>query len=774
MGFRIQTLVASGLVSLLVLPMAGAVSIAPAVADTAPVAPATRATVSADALPTVQVDGVVWAQVVVGNTVYATGSFTSARPAGAALGTHETARANLLAYDIRTGSLLTTWTPALNQQGLALAASADGKRIYVGGDFTDVSGVAKNRIVALDATTGAVLPFTASVNSRVRALAVGDGVLYAGGLFTTSSSQPRARLAAFNATTGALLSWAPGADREVMGIAVPAGSGKVVVGGRFSTLGGAANYGLGAVSVTTGAALAWPANSVVRNAGDNSAINSLSTDGTRVYGTGYTFGSGGNLESSFATDVTGKLLWVSGCRGDTYSNAAIGSVLYTVSHAHDCSSVGGHPQTDPETYQRAQAVSTTAGTHGEVNLSGRFPGRRAPEMLHWLPTLSVGDYTGQYQAAWSVAGNATYLVLGGEFLAVNGVRQQGLTRFAVKSSATNKQGPLNPSELTASTKGIRSGALRISWKSSWDRDNRRLTYEVLRNGVLIGKQQAESSWWSRPTVSYTDLTAPAKSAVSYQIRVRDASNNVITGPAVSATAPSKKYAADKYAAAVRADGAGAYWRLGETSGTVAYNWNSTRNLTLIGTAVRKRASAIVKGIDLATAFHGGSTGVSATTASLEQAPQQFSEELWFRTKTTVGGKLIGFGDKSTADSTLADRQLYLGNNGRVNFGLLNAAKARTITSHKAYNNGKWHHAVATLGTTGMLLYVDGKLVASSKAITYAQPYSGYWRVAGDSVSAGFANRPTSTRLSGELDEVAVYPVVLSSAKVAAHFKLGGR
>ena len=770
-----RALIASALSTLLVVPLLGVFPAGPAAADTAPIAPATRATVSADALPTVQVDGVVWAQLVVGNTVYATGSFSSARPAGAAAGTNETPRANLLAYDIRTGELLTSWAPTLNAQGLALAASADGKQIFVGGDFTDISGVTRNRIVALDATTGAVVTtFTASVNTRVRALAVGDGVLYAGGLFTTSGGVPRARLAAFSTTTGALLSWDPGADREVLAIAVPAGAGKVVVGGRFSTAGGADNYGLGALSTATGAALAWPANQVVRNAGDNSAITSLTTDGTRVYGTGYTFGAGGNLENSFATDVDGALLWVNGCRGDTYSNFPVGSVLYTVSHAHDCSSIGGHPQTDPETYQRAQAESTTAGTYGETNLSGRFPGRPAPEMLHWLPTLSVGSYTGQFQAAWSVAGNSTYVALGGEFLAVNGVRQQGLTRFAVKSAATNKQGPIGVDELVPSTKGIRSGALRVSWKAVWDRDNRKLTYEVLRNGVLIGKQQADSAWWNRPTVSFTDLTAPPKTSVNYQIRVRDASNNVATGPVKTATAPASRYAADKYATAVRADGANAYWRLGESAGATAYNWNSTRNLTLISTVGRKRASAIVKGIDKATAFAGGTTGVQATTSSLEPAPQSFSEELWFRSTSTAGGKLIGFGDSKTGDSATADRQIYLGNNGKLNFGVLNAGKARTITSPKAYTNGKWHHVVATLGTTGMVLYVDGKSVATSKTITYGQQYSGYWRLAGDSVSTGFANRPTRTRLTGAIDEVAVYPVVLTSAKVAAHFTLGGR
>ena len=59
-------------------------------ADSAPLDPASPTspvTVTADPLPTVQIDGVAWAQIVVGNTVYVAGKFATARPAGAAAGT---------------------------------------------------------------------------------------------------------------------------------------------------------------------------------------------------------------------------------------------------------------------------------------------------------------------------------------------------------------------------------------------------------------------------------------------------------------------------------------------------------------------------------------------------------------------------------------------------------------------------------------------------------------------------------------------------------------
>ena len=120
--------------------IAATAGIAPAAADTMPPDPSLPETVSAAALPTVQINGVVWDQVIVGNRVFVTGQFTQARPAGAAAGVNETPRSNILAYDLTTGNLITSWAPTLNAQGMEIKASADGSTIYVGGDFDQVSG----------------------------------------------------------------------------------------------------------------------------------------------------------------------------------------------------------------------------------------------------------------------------------------------------------------------------------------------------------------------------------------------------------------------------------------------------------------------------------------------------------------------------------------------------------------------------------------------------------------------------------------------------------
>src|ERR1700712_1255589 len=154
----------------LLLGVAGLAFIASpqAVADIDP-DPGTPATVAADALPTVQINGVVWSQTVVGNIVYAAGKFTSARPAGSPAGTNEVTRNNLLAYNIETGALVTSFAPNLNAQALTVTPSPDGSRIYVGGSFTQVNGVVRSRIAALNPTTGALINgFAPAAQTTVR------------------------------------------------------------------------------------------------------------------------------------------------------------------------------------------------------------------------------------------------------------------------------------------------------------------------------------------------------------------------------------------------------------------------------------------------------------------------------------------------------------------------------------------------------------------------------------------------------------------------------
>ena len=78
------------------------------------------------------------------------------------------------------------------------------------------------------------------------------------------------------------------------------------------------------------------------------------------------------------------------------------------------------------------------------------------------------------------------------------------------------------------------------------------------------------------------------------------------------------------------------------------------------------------------------------------------------------------------------------NDGRLAFGA--GTTPVVITSPNPYNNGQWHHVVATQGASGMVLYVDGAQVASSSNAGNAN-YTGYWRAGGDFTGGSSRRRP---------------------------------
>lgn len=541
-GGRPLAAVAAGLV-LLAASLPGAPD---SVADTAPTDPAnpkTPVTVSADALPTVQIDGVVWAQAIIGNNVYAVGRFSTARPAGAAPGSQTVPRSNILAYNLQTGALISSFAPTLNAQGLTITTSPDKSRLYVGGDFTSVSGQVRNRAVALNPSTGAVLSgFAPKVSGSVRALVASADTVWVGGNFTTVGSTARSRLAAVRATDGALLAWKPIAGGgKVNALVASPDYRRVVAGGHFTTMNGSSRpgFGLGAVDAVSGANLPTPVNDVIRNAGDNAAITSLSSDGTHWYGSGYDFGGTGNLEGSFAAYWSNLgIKWIEDCHGDTYSVFANNTAAYVAGHPHYCGNLGGFPETSPRSWHRALAFSRaatrtlTADPYGYAS----FTGRPAPELLVWFPDMDTGTATGQSQGPWHVTGNSQYILMGGEFRNVNLKGQQGLVRFAVSSIAPDKEGPRSSAASTnPALTSPSAGKISVRWQSNWDRDNANLTYQVYRDGVVVNTQSKATTFWNRPTMEYVDTVTPG-TAHSYRIVVRDPFGNAKSSTTASLTA----------------------------------------------------------------------------------------------------------------------------------------------------------------------------------------------------------------------------------------------
>lgn len=509
----------------------------------------TAATVTADALPTAQIDGVVWGQLVVGNTVFAGGDFDTARPAGAAPGVDTVPRHNLLAFSLSKGELR-DFAPELNGEVRTVATTPDHKTLLVGGDFTKVGTVDRAYFAAFNIKTGALLPAAPAFNGRVNAIVVVKKTAYVGGWFTTAGTKARMHLAAVSVTSGKVSTWAPTTDNSVNALVATPDKTKIIVGGAFKQLNVKTSRGMGSVSVKTGKSSTWKINKVVKDYAPDSGILSLAADKNTIYGSGFGYG-GGNFEGTFAASPKdGAVKWLQDCHGDTYSVAPIGKVVYAVGHAHHCANIGGFPDTNPRTrWQRALAMTTTAKGTVQTNSEpgahyGNFGGYPAPALYNWFPKLSAGTFTGQYQGPWTVVGNTHYLALGGEFTEVNGVSQQGLVRFAIASIAPNKMGPTDTSAATSPTLAVNAaGGVTVGWTANTDMDDRKLRYEVLRDGVEVGSLSAVSYFWDRPQLTLTDSDVKAGSTYRYAIRAVDPDDNAVTSPPTTITVPAAGVAA---------------------------------------------------------------------------------------------------------------------------------------------------------------------------------------------------------------------------------------
>ncbi|KQV07006.1 hypothetical protein ASC63_06585 [Leifsonia sp. Root112D2] len=753
--------------------MVTGLSALPALADTPAPPTALPTTVSADVLPTPQINGVVWKVAVVGNTAYAVGSFTSARPSGAAPGVNQVTRNNAMAFDIATGTIL-PWNPNLNAQGLAISVSPDSSELYVGGDFTAVSGQAQNKIAGFKLPSGALdTAFKPAAYGHINTVSVSNTTVYAGGSFASAGSQTRANLAAFNRANGSLKTWAPTADDIVQALAAYPDDSRIIVGGRFQSLNGQGIVGIGAVDGATGASEAWSSRPIPTAQGVNNrswTTDLIIKDGI-VYGGAD--GEGGHwFDGRFAANAaTGDLVWLDNCYGATYGQSVIGEVIYYVDHSHDCTSVGTFPQQNPNVWKRgiANTIFATGTDQGAPGSNMNYSYQPVPTQLNWYPDVNAGTYTGQYQGGWSLGTNGTYLIMGGEFTSIGGKAQQGLATFATRNVAPNKIGPVytaaKPSAISLS-----GGTVRVAFTGTSDPDDAILTYKVFRDSSTspVYTVNANSPWWALPQLGFTDTGLAPGSTHTYKVTMTDPSGNSTQPPksdpvTVSSSVPSA------YSQQVIADGAVDYWPLNEASGTVAYD-NAGFSDADAGTGVTRGTTGPVPDATAST-MDGTNNGNIATRSSIV-GPNVFTLEAWFKTTSTAGGKIIGFGDTKTGDSSSYDRQVYLDGAGHVTFGVYPGGVA-ALTSSAGFNDGQWHMVTASLGATGMTLYLDGVRVASRSDVTSAQAYSGYWRIGGDNLN-GWPNTGSSNDLAGSIGQVAVYPTVLTRDTVVNHYNASGR
>ena len=138
---------------------------------------------------------------------------------------------------MHTGELVTTFRA--DTDGVVRALATDGTRLFVGGGFTTIGGVARQNLAALDPVTGDVLSdWRADANKPVWALTEEAGVLYVGGAFGQLGGKTHGRIGSVDATTGAVRAWAPSSTGQIRALAADPVTGDVYAGGRQTAVNG--------------------------------------------------------------------------------------------------------------------------------------------------------------------------------------------------------------------------------------------------------------------------------------------------------------------------------------------------------------------------------------------------------------------------------------------------------------------------------------------------------------------------------------------------------
>jgi Concanavalin A-like lectin/glucanases superfamily len=209
----------------------------------------------------------------------------------------------------------------------------------------------------------------------------------------------------------------------------------------------------------------------------------------------------------------------------------------------------------------------------------------------------------------------------------------------------------------------------------------------------------------------------------------------------------------------------AYWPFDTGTGTVSYDMSSNSdNGTLVGSP-----SWTTGIISNAVTLDGSSQYM--TTSNQVTGPNFFTLEFWFKSTSSNGGYLMGFGDAASGASTNLDRLVYMQSSGQLTFAVKPGGSYDTLTTTSSYNDGSWHHVAASLGSAGMAVYVDGVKQGSNTGVTTGGSYSGYWRMGYDNIS-GLPSAPSSNYVAASICEARVYTRQLSDSEVQDDYTAG--
>lgn len=225
---------------------------------------------------------------------------------------------------------------------------------------------------------------------------------------------------------------------------------------------------------------------------------------------------------------------------------------------------------------------------------------------------------------------------------------------------------------------------------------------------------------------------------------------------------------DLYTTDVAQDAPGAYWPLGEASGTIAVDYsgaahNGTNNggLTLGATGPRPPSYQGFNSGKLAYQFDGSSSYIDCGTGPSLSGTTDFTLEAWVNTTATTIGQIV---QQRYASGFNGEYYLEVNANGTVSFFLYGGGATQfSFSSPNSVNDGNWHHiaAVRRNGTNGVI-YIDGTAAATQNTATIAPLDKTFITYIGADM------RDKVSFFNGSISDVAIYPYALPASRIGLH------
>lgn len=418
--------------------------------------------------------GTAYALARVGNMIVVGGTFTQmVSPAGARV-----TRNRIAAIDATTGELL-AWNPNSDGEVRTVTGSADGTVVFVGGTFNNIGGAARTNLAALSASTGRATSFTANTNATVRVLKLVGDSLFVGGIFWRISGSNRGGGAELNAATGALRGWDPKTNNGIYGLEVSPDGTAVFVGGPFTRVSGVAHDYMAKTARANGDLFNWDAGFSCADPLNPCVVYDIIADGADLYlGMG---GPGGRVTKLDA--ATGRQYWWAGTDGDVQTIALDGRRIYA----------GGHFADTFSGFPRAGLASLDT-TNGAVLAEA---------------SALVSGGTG----VWKVVRDGDRLRFAGNFSTIAGAAIGRYSSYPILPDPDDTTPPATPSGFRAPS--TLADQVTLSWNAA--ADNVTTTkYVIRRNGAVIG----ESNY-----LEYKDRTVAANTTYTYTVQAVDYSGN---------------------------------------------------------------------------------------------------------------------------------------------------------------------------------------------------------------------------------------------------------